>query len=242
MKILLTGANGGIGSSLLYSFLQQDFEVVATYNLADPGNLEVHERLTWIKVDFRVQESIREFLRNLENLGNFDILIHCAGWANSALIGSQENASIEDQVSINLTSGIQLVNMLAPKMIQGGFGRIILFGSIVGRDGGVGLSTYSASKSALVGFVKSVTKEIPILSKKFGTQPNFTINVVAPGYTETSMTALIPTKVKDFIVARSSTGRFVDPEEITRVVNFLISTGSSSICGTEIEVNGGSTL
>jgi NAD(P)-dependent dehydrogenase (short-subunit alcohol dehydrogenase family) len=239
MKILLTGANGGIGSSLLHSFLSQGFEVVATYNLADPGNLGVHERLKWVKVDFRVQGSMQEFLRDL---GNFDVLIHCAGWADSALIGSQENDSIEDQISINLTSGIQLVNKLAPKMIQGGFGRIVLFGSIVGRDGGVGLSTYSATKSGLVGFVKSATKEIPILSKKFGTQPNFTINIVAPGYTETSMTAAIPTKVRDFIVTRSSTGRFTDPQEITRAVNFLILPESNSICGTVIEVNGGSFL
>jgi 3-oxoacyl-[acyl-carrier protein] reductase len=239
MKILLTGANGGIGSSLLESFLEQDFEVVATYNLADPRDLVAHERLKWVKVDFRMQESRQQFF---EDLGSFDVLIHCAGWANSALIGSQENDLIEDQISINLTSGIQLVNRLAPKMIQSGFGRVVLFGSIVGRDGGVGLSTYSASKSGLLGFVKSVTKEIPILSKKFGIQPNFTINVVAPGYTETSMTASIPTKVKDFIVTRSSTGKFVDPEEITRVVNFLIFAESNSICGTEIEVNGGSFL
>jgi NAD(P)-dependent dehydrogenase (short-subunit alcohol dehydrogenase family) len=176
------------------------------------------------------------------SLNDIDVVIHCAGIAKSALIGKQDLISIQEQISINLTSSILIIDELVPKMFSRGFGRVVLFGSIVGRDGSIGLSTYAACKSAQMGLVKSVAREIPNLNKRFERTTDFTINLVSPGYTETPMTNLMPKHVKDLIVSRAATGRFVETSEVVRLVEFLISKESASICGAELEINGGSFL
>ena len=164
------------------------------------------------------------------------------GVADSALIGKQDVNSIQEQILVNLTSSILVIDELVPKMFSRGFGRVILFGSIVGRDGGIGLSTYAACKSGLRGLVKSVTREIPNLNKRFQRSANFTINLVSPGYTKTPMKEDIPVQIKESIISRTALGRFVHTSEVDRLVEFLISEESASICGTELEINGGSSL
>ncbi len=239
MNVLLTGASGGIGKSLLLSLLSAGHDVVATYHLADESNLEDDLKVRWVKLNFADPKAVRSFLTSLNDI---DIVVHCAGVAKSALIGKQDFASIQDQISINLTSSILIIDELAPKMFSRGFGRVVLFGSIVGRDGSIGLSTYAACKSALKGLVKSVAREIPNLNKRFEKSTNFTINLVSPGYTETPMTDFIPKHVKEMIISRTGIGRFVDTSEVVRLVHFLISKESEAICGVELEINGGSFL
>lgn len=239
MNILLTGASGGIGKSLLISLLGAGHDVVATYHSAEESKLENDLKVRWVKLNFADPKAIRSFLTSLNDI---DIVIHCAGIAKSALIGKQDYASIQDQISINLTSSILIIDELAPKMFSRGFGRVILFGSIVGRDGSIRLSTYAACKSALTGLVKSVAKEIPSLNKRFEKTTNFTINLVSPGYTKTPMTNFIPEHIKNLIISRTAIGRFVETSEVVRLVEFLISKESESICGVELEINGGSFL
>jgi NAD(P)-dependent dehydrogenase (short-subunit alcohol dehydrogenase family) len=239
MNILLTGASGGIGNSLLLSLLSAGHNVVATYHSANKSSLENKLQANWVKVDFADSKAVSTLLMSLNDI---DIVVHCAGIAKSALIGKQDFASIQEQIAINLTSSILIIDELVPKMISKGFGRVVLFGSIVGRDGSIGLSTYAACKSALKGLVKSVAREIPSLNKRFEKTTDFTINLVSPGYTKTPMTNLIPKHVKDLIISRTAIGRFVDTSEIVRLVEFLISKESESICGVELEINGGSFL
>lgn len=239
MNVLLTGASGGIGNSILVNLLHAGHDVVATFCTTNESDLLKDLRVHWVKVDFANPAAVKNLLMSLNDI---DVVIHCAGIAKSALIGKQDFISIQEQISINLTSAILLIDELVPKMFSKGFGRVVLFGSIVGRDGSIGLSTYAACKSALTGLVKSVAREIPNLNKRFEKTTDFTINLVSPGYTETPMTNLIPKHVKDFIVSRSATGRFVNTSEVVRLVEFLISKESVSICGAELEINGGSFL
>lgn len=239
MKVLLTGASGGIGNSILVDLLDAGHDVVATFYTANESELLQDLKVHWVKVDFANSAAVKSLLVSLNDI---DVVIHCAGIAKSALIGKQDFTSIQEQISINLTSSILVIDELVPKMFSRGFGRVVLFGSIVGRDGSIGLSTYAACKSALTGLVKSVAREIPNLNKRFERTTDFTINLVSPGYTATPMTNLIPKHVKDFIVSRAATGRFVETSEVVRLVEFLISKESTSICGTELEVNGGSFL
>lgn len=239
MKVLLTGASGGIGNSILVDLLDAGHDVVATFCTANESKLLQDLKVHWVKVDFANSTAVKSLLTSLNDI---DVVIHCAGIAKSALIGKQDLISIQEQISINLTSSILVIDDLVPKMFSRGFGRVVLFGSIVGRDGSIGLSTYASCKSALTGLVKSVAREIPNLNKRFEKKTDFTINLVSPGYTGTPMTNLIPKHVKESIISRSAIGRFVDTSEVVRLVKFLISKESASICGADLEINGGSFL
>lgn len=237
MRILLTGASGGIGSSILESLLMNPENiVVATYN-KQVGPMS--SRVEWICVDFTdAEETYKLFNSSLE----FDVIIHAAGIANASLIGKQTLNEIQNQIQVNLVSALLLVEVFMPRMIKRRFGRIILMGSIVGRDGSIGLSTYASSKAGLHGLLQSATREMVLLKRKYNPDSNFTINIVSPGFTDTQMTADMPLEIKEGIVRRTAMGRFGAPNEVARVVLFLQEETSESINGTVIEVNGGCLL
>ncbi len=239
MKVLITGGSGGIGSVLVQQMLIEGHDVISTFHSGIVGDLNQDEKLKWIKLDLTNIYETNEFLNNLPDI---DVAIHCAGIVNSSFLGKQETDLITNQIAVNLTSSILITEKLISKMIESGYGRIILFGSIIGRDGGIGISTYSACKSGLHGLVKSVIKELPNLKKQLNSDADFTINIISPGYTETPMTHNLPQKIKDLIVSRTANNRFVHPNEIAALVTFLISDLSKSINGANLEINGGSTL
>jgi NAD(P)-dependent dehydrogenase (short-subunit alcohol dehydrogenase family) len=239
MKVLLTGASGGIGNSILVDLLDAGHEVVATFYTANESKLLQDPKVHWVKVDFANSAAVKNFLVPLNDI---DVVIHCAGIADSNLLGNQSSEKILEVIVTNLVSSIIIANHYTHKMISQGFGRIILMGSIVGRDGNIGLSAYAASKSGIQGLVDSATREIPVLKKKLNSDANFTINYIAPGFTVTNMTANIPLKIKDVLNSRSSINRFVEPSEIARLVEFLIHKDSEAICGACMEINGGSFL
>ena len=112
----------------------------------------------------------------------------------------------------------------------------------MGRDGNIGLSAYAASKSGIQGLVDSATREIPVLKTKLNNNANFTINYIAPGFAMTNMTSNIPPKIVEILNSRSAINRFVEPNEVARVLEFLIDENSEAICGTGIDINGGSYL
>jgi NAD(P)-dependent dehydrogenase (short-subunit alcohol dehydrogenase family) len=239
MKIFITGGSGGIGSVIIYQMLMQGHHVISTFHSGSESDLFQHENLNWVKLDLTNINLTNDFLNTLPKI---DVAIHCAGIANSSLVGKQDTDLISNQIAVNLTSSILIVESLTSRMIENGFGRIILFGSIVGRDGGIGISTYSACKSGLHGLVKSVIKELPNLKRRHNEDADFTINIISPGYTDTPMTQNLPQKIRELIVSRTANNRFVHPNEIAALVTFLLSDGSKSINGADLEINGGSTL
>ena len=126
-------------------------------------------------------------------------------------------------------------------MLESGFGRFIFIGSIIGGSGGIGLTSYSASKSGLSGVLKSINLELQLYKDKF---PNadVTVNMVSPGYVDTPMINAVPTKIKEILKSKSTIKRFLDPSEISRVIEFLISKESRAISGAEFSINGGMTI
>jgi NAD(P)-dependent dehydrogenase (short-subunit alcohol dehydrogenase family) len=239
MKVLIMGGNGGIGSAIVRQMLSSGYHVISTFNSALKDELYQHENLEWVKLDLTNIPLTIQFLNELTRV---DIAVHCAGIAHSSLLGKQDTQLIMNQIYVNFASSILLTEKLVPKMVENGFGRIILFGSIVGRDGSIGLSTYAACKSALHGLVKSVTRELPNLKQRHNVDADFTINMISPGYSETPMTQNLPEKIKELIVSRTANNRFVQPGEIAALVAFLLSDASQSINGANLEINGGSTL
>lgn len=239
MNILVTGGTGGIGRVIVSQLIASGHNVVSTYFQNQPTIRNKPENLLWCRADFSTLMSIDKFLTSATE---FDVVVHCAGIADSNLLGNQSSEKIQEIVVTNLVSSIILTNHYTNLMISQGFGRIILMGSIVGRDGNVGLSAYAASKSGIQGLVDSATREIPILKKKLNSAANFTINYIAPGFTVTNMTSKIPPKIKEILSSRSSINRFVEPYEIARLVEFLIHEESEAICGSCLEINGGSYL
>jgi len=127
-------------------------------------------------------------------------------------------------------------------MIYPGYGRIVLFSYIDGRDGSIGLSAYSASKAGLSGLLKSSVREIPILKKKFGFDSIVTINMISPGYTETQMISGIPAQVRGGFLDRSALNRFVNPNEITKLIDCIIDPKSIAVCSGNFEINRGGFL
>ena len=238
MNILLTGASGGIGKSILMHLLQGDHLITATYFTTNSDLLDFSENIKWIKVDFSNLDLNYEKTFN----DQYDVVIHCAGIAISGLIGKQNHLDVQRQIQVNLTTAILIVDFFLPKMITSGFGRIVLISSIVGRDGSIGLSAYSASKSGLSGLLKSSVREIPIMKKRFGLDSNVTLNVISPGYTETQMISGVPVEVKERLLSRSALNRFVNPNEIATLIDFIIDPDSIAICGANFEINGGSSL
>jgi 3-oxoacyl-[acyl-carrier protein] reductase len=239
MNILVTGGTGGIGGVIISNLIASGHSVVSTYFQNQPHSQSESGNLSWHRVDFSQLNSINDFLKSAPE---FDVVIHCAGIADSNLLGNQSSEKILEVIVTNLVSSILITNLYTNKMISQGFGRIILMGSIVGRDGNIGLSAYAASKSGIQGLVDSATREIPVLKKKLNSDANFTINYIAPGFTVTNMTANIPSRIKDILNSRSSINRFVEPSEIARLVEFLIHKDSEAICGACMEINGGSFL
>ena len=235
MRILVAGASGSLGMSICEDLVGSGHEVTGTFFKKN----EVQEQLpmvNWERVDLGDRDLTALFYS--KNL-NSDVLIYAAGNAPIGTIGSDVSFNELRLVQINLLSALAGANYLIPSMLERGFGRVIFLGSVVGKEGGVGLMHYSATKAALVGAVKSINREIRSLKHKSFSNADVTINSISPGYLESEMTRNIPVKVKEDLVRKNTSGRFLEVTEITRVVQFLLSPASGGICGSNLEIDGG---
>ena len=238
MRFLITGGSGGIGFALTQSLLNQGHYVCATFLSKSQSDLISDPKLTWVRVDLQDVDSLKIMITNL---GNFDGLIHCAGVAQTERISSITTSKVREMMLVNVESAVAAIVALLPGMIQRNFGRIILLGSIVGREGGIGLAGYAASKSALDGLVRSIHKEIILVKRDFPNL-NLTINLIRPGYVTTPMTSNISEKVRAKIIEKSSLGRFLNPEEIADFIVFLLGPSSEYISGRLLDIDGGQEL
>jgi len=183
-------------------------------------------------MDLRDDKSIEEaFKRINEEFGDIDILVNNAGITRDALFIRMSDEDWEDVVNVNLNGTFRVTKRVVRGMIKKRWGRIINMSSVIGFAGNQGQVNYSATKSALLGFTKSLAKELG--------PRNITVNAVAPGFIETDMTAGLPDDVKDWYKSHIVLGRFGSPEEVADVVLFLSSDMASYITGEIIHVNGG---
>ena len=233
-KILVTGATGGIGDSIVKKFLSLDANVLGTGT--NNEKLETlkknYPKIETAKFDISEHEKIDEFIENVFlKLGGLDILINNAGITKDNLSLRMKNEEWQKIIDINLSSTFYLCKSAIKKMLKNKYGRIVNITSIVGHTGNIGQANYSASKAGVVAMSKSLAIEY---AKK-----NISVNCVSPGFIQTKMTDNISEEMKNTLLSRIPMNKLGTPDDVSNTVAFLCSESSSYITGETIHVNGG---
>ncbi len=233
-KILITGATGGIGNSLVKKFVSLNGSVLATGTNIDKLD-KLKEEFPNIKVlKFNINEhnKIEEFIENVSSqLEGIDVLINNAGITQDNLSLRMKPEEWKKVIDINLTSTFYLCKYSIKKMLKNKYGRIVNITSIVGHTGNLGQANYSASKAGTVAMSKSLAIEY---AKK-----NITINCVSPGFIQSKMTDKIVESIKAVLTSRIPMSKLGTGEDVSNTVAFLSSDAASYITGETIHVNGG---
>src|SRR5271163_2429031 len=235
---LVTGASQGIGRAVALRLAQDGFHValaarneeklkqVAAEIAAAGGHAEV------FVLDIANEESIKTTAKVvLTHYGKLDVLVNNAGITRDNLLLRMKRADWDDVLQTNLTGTFLLTQALMGSMIKARSGRIINISSVVGRIGQAGQANYAASKAGLIGFTKSLARELA--------SRGVTANVVAPGYIESPMTAVLDEKQNAAILSHIPLGRIGSDADVAHAVSFLASEGAGYITGHVLDVNGG---
>lgn len=225
--VLITGGNRGIGYAIAEAFLAAGHRVAVT---ARSGHGP--EGCVTVRADVTDGDSLDRAIAEVEAaLGPIEVLVANAGITRDTLIMRMSDADFEDVINTNLSGVFRVVKRCITSMIRGKFGRVILISSVVGLYGSAGQVNYAASKSALVGFARSLTRELG--------GRGITANVVAPGFIDTDMTQELSKDQKSAYLAAIPAGRFAQPAEVAGVVTWLSQDAAGYISGAVIPVDGG---
>ena len=233
-KILITGATGGIGNSLVKKFISLGSTVLATgTNDLKLQNIKKNFPETIIeKFDLSNHDKIEEFIDKVDTkLDGIDILVNNAGITLDNLSIRLTNENWKKVLDINLTSTFLMCKHTIKKMLKKKLGKIINITSIVGHTGNLGQSNYSASKAGIIGFSKSLAIEYA--------RKNINVNCVSPGFIQTEMTDKINEEFKKTLISKIPSGSLGTGEDISNCVAFLASDKANYINGETIHVNGG---
>ena len=234
-NIILTGATGGIGSSILELLNKVNANIIAsgTNTIKIEKLKEKFKNVEFKKFDISNHSEIEKFIEECnEFFGNkIDVLINNAGITSDNLAIRMKDEEWNKVININLTSSFLLSKYAIKKMLKNKNGKIINITSVVGHTGNIGQSNYAASKSGLIGMSKSLAQEY---GKK-----NININCISPGFIKSEMTNKISEEYKQILQSKISLERFGLPEDVANVVVFLSSNLSNYITGETIHVNGG---
>ena len=235
---LVTGASQGIGRACalrlasgganiaLAARNQERLEQVAAEITAAGGKAAI------FAMDVASEEQIKSAVRAaLDQFGKIDILVNNAGITRDQLVMRMKRADWDAVLNTNLTAAYLCIQAVIGPMLKQRWGRIINISSIFGQIGQVGQANYSASKAGLIGLTMAVAREVA--------SRNITVNAVAPGYIETSMTAGLPAEMKDNILKMIPLGRAGSDADVAHAVNFLASDEAAYITGHVLNVNGG---
>jgi 3-oxoacyl-[acyl-carrier protein] reductase len=234
-NIIITGASGGIGNSIVETLNTNGANILATGTRIEKLE-ELKSKFNNIKIikfDLSQHEQIEEFINNAtEELGgSLDCIINNAGITKDNLTIRMNLEEWIKVIDINLTSTFLMCKYSIKKMLKNKSGKIINITSIVGHTGNVGQANYTASKAGIVAMSKSLAIEY---AKK-----NINVNCISPGFISTNMTDKIDEKHKEAIIAKIPSNRLGRPEDIANAVKFLSSNESDYINGETLHVNGG---
>jgi 3-oxoacyl-[acyl-carrier protein] reductase len=225
--VLITGGNRGIGFSIAEEFVARGHRVAVT---ARSGSGP--EGVLTVQADVTDTASLDQAFSVVEaELGPVEVVVANAGITRDTLLLRMSDDDFTDVIDTNLTGAFRTVKRASKGMLKARFGRIILISSVVGLYGSAGQVNYSASKSALVGMARSLTRELGARG--------ITANVVAPGFIKTDMTAELPEDQQKAYEKAIPAGRFATPLEVARVVTWLASDDAAYISGAVIPVDGG---
>ena len=234
--ILVTGANRGIGLNIIQRLNNDGYTVIGTSRTDDGANIISQEINSnggkGLKMDVTNQESINSAIKNIQDeYGTLFGLVNNAGITNDNLLMRMTDEQWLSVIETNLTSIYRVTKSIVKDMMKAREGRIVNIGSIVGMMGNAGQSNYSASKSGLLGFTRSLAREL--------SSRNINVNLISPGFIDTDMTKALSSEQIDNLSKNIPLGRIAESSEVSSVVSFLLSDDSSYITGENINVNGG---
>jgi 3-oxoacyl-(acyl-carrier-protein) reductase len=224
--VLVTGGTRGIGLAIAQAFAARGDRVAVTYRKEPaPGFVSV-------RCDVTSAADVDAMFAEVEaKLGPVEVLVANAGVTKDGLLIQMSEEAFTSVLDTNLVGAYRVAKRATQKMIRARKGRIILISSVVGLSGSGGQTNYAASKAGLVGFARSLAREIA--------SRNITVNVVAPGFVETDMTAALPDTRKTDLLAQIPLQRFANPDDVAGAVTWLASDAAAYVTGAVIPVDGG---
>jgi 3-oxoacyl-[acyl-carrier protein] reductase len=240
-KVVITGGSRGLGLGIAQKLVDDGFEVIAVarrstreLEAALRANNDGVQRLHFVPFDLSEIEKIPDLAKQLRaEFGHIYGLVNNAAIGTGGILSNARIAQIQSQIQLNTTSPIVLSKYLLRSMMTGDGGRIVNVSSIVGFTGYSGLSVYSATKAAMIGFTKSLAREVGPLG--------INVNAVAPGFLDTEMTETLDSGHKDKIARRSALRRMAEVVDVANAVGFLMGEQSRNITGTVITIDAGNT-
>lgn len=238
-NVIVTGASRGLGLAITQRLVEEGFRVIAVARregdalreqiaAAPPG------ALAFAPFDLGEIDALPAFVAALKKQHGAPYgLVNNAGLGTEGLLANMHNSQIEELLRINVTAPIILTKYVVRQMMAGGGGRVVNISSIIASTGFNGLSAYGASKAALIGFTKSLSREVGRLG--------ITVNAVAPGFIATEMTARLEDDDRARIAARAALRRLAEPADVANAVSYLLADDARNITGTVLTVDAGAT-
>lgn len=236
---LITGATRGIGKEIALELAENGFDIAVNCRKKEDALEELKKeiekngvRCEFVEADVADFEQCEAMVKDtIEKFGRIDVLVNNAGITRDGLIMRMKKEDFESVIDVNLTGTFNVTRNVIPYMIKQKSGRIISLSSVVGVAGNAGQTNYSASKAGIIGFTKSLAKEVA--------SRNILVNAVAPGFIDTDMTKVLSDTVKEGIHSQIPLKRMGTPREVAKVIKFLASEDSSYITGQVINIDGG---
>ncbi len=236
---VVTGGGRGIGRAIAVRLAHEGANVAIVYRSNDDAAQETAALVRkagveceTFKGDVASQEDVEAIFKGVnESFGRLDILVNNAGITRDNIMMRMKEEEFDEVLRTNLKGTYLCTKAVLRSMVRARWGRIVNVTSVVGLVGNAGQANYSASKAGIIGFTKSMAREVA--------QRNITANAVAPGYVETELTGSLDESVKEQIRAQIPAGRIGEPEEIADAVAFLVGEGASYLTGQTITVDGG---
>ena len=236
---LITGATRGIGKAIAIRLANAGFDIALNYRKENDDLTNTKSEIEKAGVDcLPVQGDISSFedceriaKEIFDKFGKIDVLVNNAGITKDMLLMRMKPEDFSSVVDVNLIGTFNMTRNVVPYMVKARSGKIVNISSVVGIEGNAGQTNYAASKAGIIGFTKSLAREL-------GSR-NILVNAVAPGFIETDMTAVLSDSVRDEIAKKISLRRMGSAEDVAGVVEFLCGEASSYVTGTVIPVTGG---
>lgn len=236
---LITGATRGIGKQIAITLAKNGYDIAINYRTQNDDLKNTKQEIEKnnvkclaVKGDVAIFEDCEKFVEEvIKEFGKIDVLVNNAGITRDTLIMRMKKEDFESVINTNLVGTFNVTKNVISHMIKARFGKIINISSVVGVYGNAGQTNYAASKAGIIGFTKSLAKEVA--------SRNILVNAVAPGFIETGMTDVLKDEIKQDIQKNIPLKRIGTPQDVANVVNFLASEDSSYITGQVINIDGG---
>ena len=235
----ITGATRGIGRAIALELAKEGYNIALNYRTENEALENLKKEITEIGVECypvqgdvsKAEDSERMTKEIIEHFEQIDVLVNNAGITKDKLIQRMKEEEFTDVINVNLVGTFNITKNVIKYMTKKRYGKIINISSVVGISGNAGQSNYAASKAGIIGFTKSIAKELA--------SRNITANAVAPGFIQTDMTNVLKDEVKEAIEGTIPLKRLGTAEDVAKVVKFLASDDSNYITGQVINVDGG---